>query len=280
MTVLGRVLVEALVLHYGRAEVLRRLAHPFWFQSLGAVMGMDWHSSGITTSVLGALKRGLRPVEQELGIYVCGGRGRHSRTTPAELASVGERTGVDGAALAAKSRLVAKVDGACVQDGFELYLHGFFVSREGAWTVVQQGMNGKKRLARRYHWLSEGLESFVEEPHAAIEGRPVGDVVNLTDRRADDSRKAQLELVGGGPDRVIAELTRLREAPLQSKLPFEAPHLRLPMRHDVRARDVDPVRLPLHEADAARARTRQRSEDRLGQRRRDEQGDRGGWVSS
>src|ERR1700758_5022816 len=138
MTRLGAVLTEAIVHHYGRDEFLRRVAHPFWFQSFGALMGMDWHSSGITTSVLGALKRGLRPIEDEIGIFVCGGRGKHSRETPAELASVGERTGLDGAKLAATSRLVAKVDSACVQDGFDLYLHGFFVTREGKWTVVQQ----------------------------------------------------------------------------------------------------------------------------------------------
>lgn len=262
MTALGTVLVEALVLEYGRTEVLRRLSHPFWFQSLGAVMGMDWHSSGITTSVLGALKRGLRPIENELGIYVCGGRGRHSRKTPEELTSVAERTGLDGKALVAKSRLVAKVDGACIQDGFELYLHGFFVSQEGEWVVVQQGMNGDRRLARRYHWLSEGLTSFVDEPHAAIEGRPVGDIVNLTDRRAERARVAQVDLIRQGPDRVITELTKLRGERMQrahasdptptarhtgqQSLAFggesplsEAPHLKLPARHDVRARDVD-----------------------------------------
>lgn len=245
MTALGRVLVEALVLEYGRDEVIRRLAHPFWFQSLGAVMGMDWHSSGITTSVLGALKRGLRPIEHEIGIYVCGGRGRHSRKTPEELTSVAERTGLDGPALVAKSRLVAKVDGACVQDGFELYLHGFFVTREGTWTVVQQGMNGSARMARRYHWLSEGLTSFVDEPHAAIEGRPVGEIVNLTDHRADAARTAHVELVRSGPDRVIAELLKLRSPSAQASLPFgaaalgEVPRLRLPTRHDVRGPDVD-----------------------------------------
>src|SRR5689334_18727306 len=167
MARLGRVLTEAIILQYGRDEMLRRLSHPFWFQSLGCVMGMDWHSSGITTSVLGALKRGLRPIEDELGIYVCGGRGKHSRKTPEELVSVGDRTGLDATRLVADSRMVAKVDGACVQDGFELYLHGFFVTKEGEWTVVQQGMNGDRKLARRYHWLSAGLESFVEEPHAA-----------------------------------------------------------------------------------------------------------------
>jgi uncharacterized protein len=153
MTRLGNVMSEAIVHRYGRDELLRRLAHPFWFQSFGAVMGMDWHSSGITTSVIGALKRGLAPLDKELGIHVCGGRGKHSRKTPHELVSIGERVGFDGSALAKTSRLVAKVDNAAVQDGFELYLHGFIVSDEGKWVVVQQGMNGALKQARRYHWL-------------------------------------------------------------------------------------------------------------------------------
>lgn len=231
MARLGRVLVEAIALEYGRDELVRRLAHPFWFQSLGALMGMDWHSSGITTSVLGALKRGLAPIEWELGLHVCGGRGRQSRATPAELLRVGERTGLDGDALARASRLVAKVDTAAVQDGFELYLHGFVVSDGGAWAVVQQGMNGASRRARRYHWLSEGLASFVDEPHAAIEGRPLGEVVNLTDRRAAPSRAAQLGIVAAGPDRAVAAVARLRELPA-------LPHLHLPAHHDVRPSDV------------------------------------------
>ncbi|MBV9076007.1 MAG: DUF763 domain-containing protein, partial [Methylobacteriaceae bacterium] len=147
MTRLGAVIAEAIVLEYGRDEFLRRLAHPFWFQSFGAVMGMDWHSSGITTSVLGSLKRGLKPRARELGIHVCGGRGRHSRATPQELAAVGERVGFDGAARARSSRLVAKVDSAAVQDGFDLYLHGFVVTDDGRWAVVQQGMNGGLRQA-------------------------------------------------------------------------------------------------------------------------------------
>jgi hypothetical protein len=241
MTSLGTVLTEAIVLQYGRAEFLRRLAHPFWFQSLGCVMGMDWHSSGITTSVIGALKRGLRPIEDDLGIYVCGGRGRHSRKTPEELTSVGERTGLDATGLVAKSRLVAKVDGACVQDGFELYLHGFFVTKEGDWTVVQQGMNGGRKLARRYHWLSEGLESFVEEPHAAIEGEPFGEIVNLVDARARASRSAQVELIKEGPDRILAEVIRLE--------PDRSPQLLLPMRHHLTSKDV--VLRRLHAALAA-----------------------------
>src|ERR1700728_3059419 len=195
MTRLGTVISEAIVQEYGRDELLRRLAHPFWFQDFGVVMGMDWHSSGITTSVIGALKRGLNPLAGELGVYVCGGRGAHSRQTPGELVSIGERVGLDGAGLAKASRLVAKVDSAAVQDGFDLYLHGFIVTDDGRWVVVQQGMNGDSRQARRYHWLSEGLKSFVEEPHAAIDGRQQGEIVNLTDRRADASRRSQLAML-------------------------------------------------------------------------------------
>jgi hypothetical protein len=262
MTALGRVLTEAIVLHYGRDEMLRRLSSPFWFQSLGCVMGMDWHSSGITTSVLGALKRGLRPIEDDVGIYVCGGRGKHSRKTPDELAEVGDKTGLDGTKLAQQSRMVAKVDGACVQDGFELYLHGFFVTKDGKWVVVQQGMNGDRRLARRYHWLSVGLESFVDDPHAAIEGKPVGEIVNLVDHRAARSRAAQVELIHEGPDKVLKELARLgpkANRRTQAVLPFPgtaetiaarratedagAPHFRLPARHHVTRRDVSLPRL-------------------------------------
>src|SRR3982751_5547249 len=184
----GGGVIQAIILHSGRDEFLSRLASPFWFQSFGAVMGMDWHSSGITTSVIGALKRGLAPLEKELGIHVCGGRGKYSRNTPQELVAIGERVGFDGAALANASRLVAKVDSAAVQDGFQLYLHGFIVTDDGQWVVVQQGMNGERRQARRYHWLSEGLQSFVDEPHAAIEGPRQGEIVNLTDHRAAPSR--------------------------------------------------------------------------------------------
>jgi uncharacterized protein len=149
MTRLGAVISEAIVHHYGRDELLRRLAHPFWFQSFGAVMGMDWHSSGITTSVIGALKRGLAPLRDELGVYVCGGRGKYSRQTPHELIVTGERVGFDGDALAKASRLVAKVDSAAVQDGFNLYLHSFIVTDDGRWVVVQQGMNGERRQRGR-----------------------------------------------------------------------------------------------------------------------------------
>ena len=253
MTRLGAVICQAIVLEYGREELLRRLAHPFWFQSFGAVMGMDWHSSGITTSVIGALKRGLTPLSSELGLHVCGGRGKHSRRTPDELVICADRVGLDGAALARTSRMVAKVDSAAVQDGFELYLHGFIVADDGKWVVVQQGMNDARGQARRYHWLSEGLESFVDAPHAAIEGRGGGEIVNLTDRRAAASRAAQVELLLDlGPEAVAREWAALQRgsevpAPAQPALP----HLVMPDHHDVRGEDV--VTRRLHGALAAAA---------------------------
>ncbi|MGJ3261879.1 MAG: DUF763 domain-containing protein [Salinarimonas sp.] len=261
MTALGAVMAEAIVLEYGREEFLRRLAHPFWFQSFGAVIGMDWHSSGVTTSVLGALKRGLGPRAGELGIHVCGGRGRHSRATPAELLAVGERTGIDGAALARASRLVAKVDSAAVQDGFLLYLHGFVVTDDGRWAVIQQGMNGDRKQARRYHWLSEGLESFVDSPHAAVDGPGQGTIVNLADRRAQASRARQLDLLAGmGPDGIVGEIARLDAAAARAagRAPAPAepeqlllPHLVMPAHEEVRAQNV--VARRLHGALAAAA---------------------------
>lgn len=224
MTRLGAVIAEAIVHHYGRDEFLRRLAHPFWFQCFGAVMGMDWHSSGITTSVIGALKRGLAPLAGELGLHVCGGRGSHSRQTPNELTAIGNRVGFDGNALARASRLVAKVDSAAVQDGFDLYLHGFIVADDGKWAVVQQGMNGGSRTARRYHWLSTDLRSFVDEPHAAIDGANQGTIVNL------------------GPAKVAEEAAAL-DALRQGRKPARSdqpplPHLVMPPHHEVRPKDV------------------------------------------
>lgn len=249
MAKLGRVIAEAIVLEYGRDELLRRLAHPFWFQSFGAVMGMDWHSSGVTTSVVGALKRGLAPSQHELGVYVCGGKGAHSRATPQELTSVGERLGLDAARLARASRLVAKVDSAAVQDGYDLYLHSFVVTSEGRWCVVQQGMNETRREARRYHWLSEGLDSFLDSPHAAIEGANRGAIVNLADARAERNRRAGLELVHAGPDRTVAVLKRMQKRsnaalslfPEIEPVAMEGaplPHLEMPAHHHVAASDV------------------------------------------
>lgn len=272
MTRLGTVMCQAIVHAYGRDELLRRLSHPFWFQSFGAVMGMDWHSSGITTSVLGALKRGLAPLSGELGVHVCGGRGSHSRATPQELVAIGQRVGFDGDALAATSRRVAKVDSVAVQDGFDLYLHGFIVADDGKWVVVQQGMNGDAKQARRYHWLGEGLASFIDDPHAAVDGPEQGRIVNLADARAARSRDAQVELLGAmAPDAIAREYARLagdvqgaamrlparpaREAapasaPVQAEL---LPHLQLPDHHDVRSDDIVVRRLHGNLAAAADA---------------------------
>lgn len=241
MSTLGAIITEAIVHHYGRDAFLERLSHPFWFQSFGAVMGMDWHSSGITTSVIGALKRGLAARQNELGIYVCGGRGNQSRKTPDELRSLGNRIGIDGDGLTRASRLVAKVDSAAVQDGFDLYLHGFFVTAEGKWTVVQQGMNGDKKQARRYHWHSASVRDFVDEPHSAIDGPAQGEIINLTDHRADKARDAQLTLLAElGPDRILREFEALDTTPAAQA---ELPHLIMPSHHDVRPKDVFARRL-------------------------------------
>lgn len=248
MVKLGAIMSQAIIHHYGRDEFLRRLANPYWFQSLGAVMGMDWHSSGITTSVIGALKRGLTPLSKELGVHICGGRGKYSRQTPHELQSIGSRVGFNGEALAQTSRLVAKVDSAALQDGFDLYLHGFIVTDEGKWTVIQQGMNSSNKQARRYHWLSEGLESFVESPHAAIEGHHQGDIINLTDQRAKLSRSIQIELLKTlPPERILAEATKREQTNTLTKTnssgQIQLPHLDMPMHHDVRAENICSRRL-------------------------------------
>ena len=242
MSKLGAIIAEAIVAEYGRDEFLARLANPFWFQSFGAVMGMDWHSSGITTSVIGALKRGLVPLEKELGLFVCGGRGKHSRKTPQELVAIGDRVGFDGHALAKASRLVAKVDSAAVQDGFDLYLHGFIVAADGKWVVVQQGMKDETSTARRYHWKSDGLRDFVEAPHSAIEGEGQGTIVNLTDLRAAASRTATVDLLTGfGPDGIVKEVGRIEgivEPPPEEDDEPMLPHLVMPAHHDVRPKDV------------------------------------------
>ena len=227
MARLGRAIVEALVVEYGRGEVVRRLSDPLWFQSFGAVMGMDWHSSGITTSVVGALKRGLNPISKELGIYVCGGRGRHSRNTPQELMQVAEKTGLDGLGLVRSSRLSAKVDNTAIQDGFQIYLHSFIVTQEGEWAVVQQGMNEQNGYARRYHWHSQSFDSFVDNPHTSIYGENQGLILNLADRQADTTRTGVLDISTQHPTRMLEEIRNIR----------------MPARHDVKAKDIDLRRL-------------------------------------
>lgn len=270
MMVLGTQIVEALVLNYGKKEVLRRLSDPLWFQSLGSVMGMDWHSSGITTSVMYALKRGINARAGELGLYVCGGRGKYSRQTPDELISITNGTALNGVEMVRSSKLCAKVDNTAVQDGFQLYQHNFILSDEGDWAVVQQGMNGATKTARRYHWCSQNVKSFVEEPHTAVTGENQGKILNLTAAAADPTRNAIMDFTKETPDRVISEIRKIAEPesvctfgyggsakviekPDQGMLFPEyadqemivnvGRNLVMPSRHEVKAEDVDLKRL-------------------------------------
>src|SRR5690349_2805051 len=223
MTRLGTAISESILANYGTAELLTRLSDPFWFQALGSVMGMDWHSSGITTSVVGALKRGLNPRSHELGIYICGGRGRHSRRTPDELRAIAEGTGLDGEELVRTSRLTARVDNNAIADGFQLYLHGFILSATGEWAVVQQGMNEQSRLARRYHWHSANVRDFTCQPHTGIVGENQGEIMNLVDGQAKPAQSALLEITREAPERTLTEFRKLI----------------MPRHHEVRAEDVD-----------------------------------------
>ncbi len=227
MQKLGSAIVESVVHHYGAAEFLSRLSDPFWFQALGAVMGMDWHSSGVTTAVLGALKRGLNPRAHELGIYFCGGRGKQSRKTPAELLAISERTGLDGESLVRTSRLTAKIDNNAIGDGFQIYLHSFILTGGGDWAVVQQGLNDRTGLARRYHWHSSSVRDFVCEPHTGIVGEPEGVILNLVDQRARPAQQVLLAIASEQPERTLAEVRKLA----------------MPRHHDVRAENVNLKRL-------------------------------------
>ena len=251
--VLGTLITESLVENFGPEEVLVRLSDPLWFQSFGAVMGMDWHSSGITTSVMYALKRGLNPRAKELGIYVCGGRGKYSRMTPDELLQIAGQEGLNGDELVRDSKLVAKVDNNAVQDGFQLYQHNFILTRSGQWAVVQQGMNAAQKKARRYHWCSSDLRSFVEEPHTAVVGENRGKILNLTDTAADKARDSILEMSHEEPERLIKEITQIGKPAseiilLQNGQPSLFPELQprsieMPAHHEVLAQDVDLKRL-------------------------------------
>jgi len=227
MTKLGLAVVETIVMDYGKDEVLTRISDPFWFQSLGAVMGMDWHSSGITTSVMGALKRAINPHSHELGIYICGGKGNHSRETPNELLRISEQTGLDGNHLVKCSKLSAKVDNTAIQDGFQLYTHNFILTNEGKWAVVQQGMSAQSKTARRYHWHSETLSSFVDDPHTFIYGQNNGYILNMADKQASGSRNGVMQIAAEKPDKILSEINKLV----------------MPAHHEVRAKDVDLKRL-------------------------------------
>ncbi|MCM0721243.1 DUF763 domain-containing protein [Parabacteroides sp. W1-Q-101] len=226
MSLLGGAIAEAIIIEYGRPALLQRLSDPFWFQSLGCVLGMDWHSSGITTSVMNALRKAINCRSEELGVYICGGRGNFSRETPNQLLEVANKTGLNGNELVRHSKLAAKVDNTAVQDGFQLYLHTFIVTKEGDWSVIQQGMNPNERMARRYHWLSSSLRSFMEEPHTSVCGRNQGLILNLTDKLAAPTKEGIVELTKESPDKLMREVSII-----------------LPNHHEVKAEDVNLKRL-------------------------------------
>lgn len=227
MSKLGFAITEAIIEEYGKKEFLSRMSDPFWFQSFGAVMGMDWHSSGITTSVMGSLKRAINPYSRELGIYIAGGKGKFSKDAPKELMALSEQTGLDGNELVRYSKLSAKVDNTAVQDGFQLYIHNFIVSNDGHWTVVQQGMREVDAMARRYHWHSQQVKSFVEEPHTAVFGENQGQILNLTATEANNTRDKILDITRQKPEWMMQEIQ----------------HLVMPDHHDVKNKDVNLKRL-------------------------------------
>lgn len=257
MMQMGTLIVESLIENFGKKEVLVRLSDPLWFQSLGAVMGMDWHSSGITTSVMYALKRGINARAREFGLCVCGGRGKYSRRTPDELRFLADATGLDGDKLINSSKLVAKVDSTAVQDGFQLYMHNFILSNEGDWTVVQQGMNTETKTARRYHWSSENLRSFIEEPHSGVTGENEGLILNLTAKDAEATRSRILDFSKINPDKAIKEIKdvikhddnklivpkKIITTQDENKSLAEQRSIVMPVHHEVRAEDVNLKRL-------------------------------------
>lgn len=260
MMQMGSLIIESIITNFGKKEVLVRLSDPLWFQSLGAVMGMDWHSSGITTSVMYALKRGINKRAKDFGLCVCGGRGKYSRRTPDELMFLANATGLDGTKLINSSKLVAKVDSTAVQDGFQLYMHNFVLSDEGDWAVIQQGMNIESKTARRYHWSSENLKSFIEEPHTGITGENQGLILNLTAKDAKETRSHILDFSKENPDKMIKEIQNVFKHEeninkinsikndniliAQNKtIASETRSIVMPHHHEVRAKDVNLKRL-------------------------------------
>jgi hypothetical protein len=233
MRLLAREITLAIASEYGPGEMLVRLSDPAWFQAFGAVLGFDWHSSGVTTTVCGALKDGLRGLEHESGLVVAGGKGAVSRKTPGEIeeAAASGKLAAAPAGLVYASKMAAKVDSAGLQDGFQIYHHSFFFTREGRWAVVQQGMNDTNGMARRYHWLGDSVSDFVVEPHRAIASQAAGtDVLNLVATTSVPAQQAITEISHQSPDKVAARLDRLKT-------------LSMPRRHAVELRDIRPENL-------------------------------------
>ncbi len=228
MVKLSREITIAIITDFGPEEMLRRLSHPYWFQAFGCILGFDWHSSGVTTTLCGALKEATKKMERDLGLFVAGGKGKTSRRTPAEIESCGDLISLNPAPLVYASRMSAKVDSSAVQDGYQLYHHTFIFTNKGSWTVIQQGMNEAKRYARRYHWLGEAVTDFVNEPHSAILSQAKGQAMNLTASESDPARTTITEIVNNEkPEKILAELKRIKT-------------LTLPSRHSISVHDLHP----------------------------------------
>jgi len=227
MVPLSREIIIFIAREFGREDVLRRLSDPYWFQAFGCVLGFDWHSSGLTTTVCGALKEGLRDVGTELGIFVAGGKGATSRKTPAEITATCEQLGRDPGPLVYASRISAKVDNSAVQDGYQLYHHSFVFTEKGQWCIVQQGMSDETSMARRYHWLSDNVQDYVNEPHTAICCDTVAPTLNLVAADSSDVRSASALLAAQKPELTLDALGHL-------------PSLDMPRRHEVTTSDINP----------------------------------------
>ena len=228
MVKLAREITIAIVADFGAEEMLKRLAHPYWFQAFGCILGFDWHSSGVTTTLCGALKQGIKGLERDLGLFVAGGKGKTSRKTPAELEYWGDLLSLNPAPLVYASRMSAKVDSAAVQDNYQLYHHTFLFTKSGSWTVVQQGMNETTRYARRYHWLGEAVTSFVNEPHTAIQSEASGQALNLVAGESDPARTTIAEIaLNERPENILTDLKKIKT-------------LHLPSRHYLTTEDLHP----------------------------------------
>jgi hypothetical protein len=230
MKLLAREIILAMVCEFQVEDILKKFSDPYWFQAFGCVLGFDWHSSGITTTVLGAVKDGIRGLEQEIGLYIAGGKGATSRKTPDEIKKYGGSLSCDVENLVYASRMSAKVDNAAVQDGYNLYHHVFLFTEKGHWAVIQQGMNPEERMARRYHWLGDSVNDFVVEPHSAICCEKRSKALNMVSRKSEETRNISVEIARQNPEKTMREIISLKE-------------MNLPRRHTIMIQDINPQRI-------------------------------------
>ncbi|UCD36294.1 MAG: DUF763 domain-containing protein [Nitrospiraceae bacterium] len=230
MKLLSREIITTFAAEFSPEEIVKRFADPFWFQAFGCVLGFDWHSSGLTTTVLGAAKEGIRGLEKDVGLFIAGGKGAVSRKTPDEIESFGERYSIEPDRLIYASRMSAKVDNTAVQDGYQLYHHVFLFTRKGYWAVVQQGMNNDNRMARRYHWLGEAVRDFVVEPHRAVCCDKKEDSLNMVARDSEEARHMSAALAREDPEKLLREIESLQS-------------LAMAKRHAIATADINPKRI-------------------------------------